>query len=139
MKPLRAFLCCRDGAGIWTTSAFRDLDSLLHAWPDAHQARLSGAAMHVGVWRPDTSAMAALAESHPGLLILSESVVRAMPGEIAVSETPVGVIDGLAFRLALSGFGYDAAVNYPPSTAEARAVASECDGGRGLVRGLSPG
>ena len=109
MKPLRAFLCYRDSAGDWTTSVFRDLEPLLSAWLEVRAVGLSGAAMHVGFWRPDTPAMGALVDLHPGMLLLSDAAAHALPGPVAVSEKAIGEIEGLAFRLALSGFGYEVA------------------------------
>lgn len=136
MRPLKAFLCCRDSAGEWTTSAFRDLEALLQAWHEVCAAGASGAAMHVGFWRPDTAAMAALVEPHPGMLLLSEAAIHALPGPISVSKSVVGQIDGLAFRLALSGFGYELAADADASSAGSIVSGSASDDARGWVGDL---
>ena len=137
MNPLKAFLCFRDGTGAWTTTAFRDLEALLQAWHEVLVAGASGAAMHVGFWRPDTAAMAALAEQHAGLLLLSEAAIHALPGSIAVSEGVVGQIDGLAFRLALRGFGYEVADDAASNTGTVVEGASVPSDARGWVGDLS--
>lgn len=137
MKPLKAFLCFRDSTGAWTTSAFRDLEALLQAWHEVHVAGASGAAMHVGFWRPDTPAMAALVERHPGLLLLSEAAVHALPGASVVSAKVTGQIDGLAFRLALSGFGYEVAGDAASDTGGDTGRAGPSSDARGWVGDLS--
>lgn len=107
MRPLRAFLsfCAEDGR--WTTNSFRDLEPLVAAWKEIHASGPIGAAIHVGFWRPDTAAIGAIVVRFPGVLLLSESAVHAMPGSLSVSALPVAEVEGLGYRLALSGFGYD--------------------------------
>lgn len=131
MKPLKAFLCYREDTGDWTTSTFRDLEPLLGAWKEIHATGRSGAVVHVGFWRPDTPAMAELAERYPRMLVLSEAAAYAIPGPIALSPNVIGRIADLPFRLALSGFGYEVAQN-PETQVEAGA---EQDVVRGDSRG----
>lgn len=141
MKPLRAFLCYRDISGEWTTSSFRDLEPLMSTWREVHTAGSSGAAMHVGFWRPDTPLMATLVDSHPGMLLLSDAAAHALPGPIFVSEEAVGEIEGLAFRLAVSGFGYEVAPGAAmrvESGAEAAAIPSDIPGWVGGLSTIDP-
>lgn len=109
MKPIKAFLCYRENTGDWTTSAFRDLEPLLGAWEGIREAGRSGAVAHVGFWRPDTPAMAEIAERYPRMLVLSEAAAYAIPGPVALSPNVIGRIADLPFRLVLSGFGYEVA------------------------------
>lgn len=69
----------------------------------------NAAAIHIGFWRPDTEAVAKMAEAFEHLLLLSESALSALPPPTPASALPVAEVDGLSFRVALSGFGYEMA------------------------------
>jgi hypothetical protein len=107
MRPLRAFLSFRDGEGTWTTSAYRDLEPLLDGWNQVRSAANGGAAIHVGFWRPDTEEIVQLIAGFPGLLLLSDAALRALPGTIESSAEPVGEVEGLRYWLVLRGYGYE--------------------------------
>jgi hypothetical protein len=107
MRPLRAFLYTRDAAGEWSSAAFRELEPLLDAWHEARARGADGAALHVGFWRPETGGIARLVEFHPGFLLVSEAAAHALPLPVRASARLVGEVEGLGFRLVLSGFGYE--------------------------------
>ena len=106
MKPLRAFLFSCPPSGEWASVAFRELEPLLEAAVNALAVESASAAIHIGFWRPETAKVAELAQQWSGKLLLSESAIGSLPPPIFVSHTSVGEIDGLAFRVALDGFGY---------------------------------
>jgi len=66
----------------------------------------AAAAVHIGFWRPETAKVAELAQQWSGKLLLSEAAIGSLPRPIAVSQASVGEVDGLAFHVALDGFGY---------------------------------
>ncbi len=106
MKPLRAFLFSRGPSGEWSSSAFRELEPLLEATKAALSDRSSSAAIHIGFWRPETGKVAELAQKWSGTLLLSDAAIGSLPPPLSVSHASVGEVDGLAFRVALDGFGY---------------------------------
>lgn len=107
MRPLRAFLSHRDTLGNWTTSAFRDLEPLLDAWNEARSSSSGGVAIHVGFWRPETADLVDVLERYPGLLLLSDAAIPALPGTIEIGDRHVAEVDGLRYWIVLSGFGYE--------------------------------
>lgn len=107
MKPLRAFLFAHAANGEWASSAFRDLEPLIEATKAALSTVSASAVLHVGFWRPETLKIAELATIWPGVLLLSESALNALPPPIKASSSTVAIIDGLKFRIALDGFGYE--------------------------------
>ena len=106
MKPLRAFLFSRTPSGEWRSEAFRELEPLLEATRKALTEESASAAIHVGFWRPETIKIADLAQRWEGTLLLSETAIGSVPPPVAVSKNKVGEVDGLAFHVALDGFGY---------------------------------
>lgn len=106
MKPLRAFLYSQNPSGEWKSTAFRELEPLLEAAQIALAAPSASAVIHVGFWRPETEKVAQLARQWTNTLLLSETATGTFPPPISVSQTSIGEIDGLAFRVALDGFGY---------------------------------
>lgn len=106
MKPLRAFLYSCSPSGEWASAAFRELEPLLEATQKALAVESASAAIHIGFWRPETTKIAALAQQWGGRLFLSEAAIGSLPPPIVVSHASVGEVDGLAFHLALDGFGY---------------------------------
>ena len=106
MKQLRAFLYARAASGEWASTPFRDFEPFFEAVTTAIK-EASGAAIHIGFWRPDTANVAALASQHPGTLLITDAAAGALPPPVAISVNPVGVADSVAFRLVLSGFGYE--------------------------------
>jgi hypothetical protein len=106
MKPLRAFLFTQGPSDEWTSTPFRELEPLLDAIAQALAVESASAAIHIGFWRPETSKVAELAQQWSGRLLLSEAAVAALPPPLSLSQSSVGEIDGLTFRVALDGFGY---------------------------------
>ena len=66
----------------------------------------ASAAIHIGFWRPETAKIGELAQQWGGTLLLSEAAIGSLPPPIAVSKASVGEVGGLAFHVALEGFGY---------------------------------
>ncbi len=124
MKPLRAFLFSQAHGGDWASSAFRELEPLIDAARTALSAENASAAIHVGFWRPETQKIAELAQAWPGTLLLSDAAIGSLPPPVKVSALPVGEIEGLNFRLALSGFGYEIADPSHPSVKTLQSVAA---------------
>jgi hypothetical protein len=106
MKPLRAFLFSCGPSGEWSSSAFRELEPLIEDTKAALVTESASAAIHVGFWRPETTKIAKLAQNWVGRLLLSESAIGSLPPPLCASQSSVGEIEGLFFRLALDGFGY---------------------------------
>jgi len=106
MKPLRAFLFSSSPTGEWSSSAFRELEPLLDAAQKIMCGKQSSAAIHVGFWRPETTKIAELAKQWSGVLLISEVAIGAFPPPVRVSQASVGEVDGISFRVALDGFGY---------------------------------
>jgi Bacterial RNA polymerase, alpha chain C terminal domain/Sigma-70, region 4 len=106
MKPLRAFLFTQGPSDEWTSTPFRELEPLLDAIAKALAMESASAAIHIGFWRPETSKIAELAQQWSGRLLISEAAGAALPPPLSLSQFSVGEIDGLAFRVALDGFGY---------------------------------
>ena len=106
MKPLRAFLFSRGTAEEWSSAAFREFEPLIDAARIALSIESGSAAIHVGFWRPETSKIAELAKQWPGTLLLSDAAIGSLPPPVLVSHAPIGEVDGLCFRVALDGFGY---------------------------------
>lgn len=106
MKPLKAFLFSCGPSGEWSSSAFRELEPLLEAAKAALASESASAAIHVGFWRPETAKVAQLAQQWAGRLLLSEAALGSLPHPVYASQFNVGEIEGLSFRLALDGFGY---------------------------------
>ena len=109
MKPLRAFLFSKSVSGDWASSAFRELEPLIDAARTALSIEDASAAIHVGFWRPETQAIAKLAQAWPGALLLSNAAISSLPPPVSMSSQSVGDVDGLQFRIALAGFGYEIA------------------------------
>lgn len=107
MKPLRAFLFTPGTDGNWSSSAFRELEPLIDAVRSALSVTSAAAVVHVGFWRPETQKVAKLAQAWSGALLLSEAALSALPPPVKASSQLVGEIDGLKFKLALEGFGYE--------------------------------
>lgn len=106
MKPLRAFLFSSSPSGEWSSTAFRELEPLLEAVHQALSVEEASAAIHVGFWRPETTKIAELAQKWSGALLLSEAAIGALPPPVKVSHASVGEVEGIFFRIALDGFGY---------------------------------
>lgn len=106
MKPLKAFLFSCTPSGEWNSAAFRELEPLLEATQQALGVESASAAIHIGFWRPETEKVAELAKQWSGRLLLSEAAVGALPPPVMASHASVGEVDGLAFHVALDGFGY---------------------------------
>ena len=106
MKPLRVFLFSSSSSGEWSSAAFRELEPLLEAVGQALSVEGASAAIHVGFWRPETTKIAELAQHWSGTLLLSEAAIGALPPPVKVSQASVGEVDGISFRIALDGFGY---------------------------------
>ncbi len=106
MKPLRAFLFSISPSGEWSSTAFRELEPLLDATHKALALESASAAIHIGFWRPETIKVSELAQLWKGALLISEAAVGAFPPPLTVSRTSVGQVEGVAFRVALNGFGY---------------------------------
>lgn len=106
MKPLRAFLFSRDPSGEWSSATFRELEPLLEATRQALEKEDASAAIHIGFWRPETAKVAELAQKWIGTLLLSEAAIGSLPPPLSISHASVGEVDGLSFRVALEGFGY---------------------------------
>lgn len=124
MKPLRAFLFSQAHGGDWASSAFRELEPLIDAARTALSAENASAAIHVGFWRPETQKIAELAQAWPGTLLLTDAAIGSLPPPVKVSSLPVGEVEGLNFRLALSGFGYEIADPSHPSVKTLQSVAA---------------
>lgn len=124
MKPLRAFLFSQAHGGDWASNAFRELEPLIDAARVALSVENASAAIHVGFWRPETQKIAELAQAWPGTLLLSDAAVGSLPPPVIVSSLPVGVVDGLCFRLALAGYGYEIADPSHPSVKDLQSVAA---------------
>lgn len=107
MKPLRAFLFSKSYDDDWSSNAFRELEPLIDATRAALSVENASAAIHVGFWRPETQKIAELAKAWPNTLLLSDAAIGSLPPPVKVSSLPVGEVDGLCFRLALAGFGYE--------------------------------
>lgn len=106
MKPLRAFLFSCSPSGEWACAPHRELEPLLEATKKALSVESASAAIHIGFWRPETAKISELAQQWSGRLLLSESVIGSLLPPIVVSHASVGEVDGLAFHVALEGFGY---------------------------------
>jgi hypothetical protein len=124
MKPLRAYLFTKSDGGDWASSAFRELEPLIDAARTALSVESASAAIHVGFWRPETQTIAELAQAWPGALLLSNAAISSLPPPVSMSSQPVGEVDGLQFRLALAGFGYEIADPTQPSAAIPQPVAA---------------
>lgn len=86
--------------------AFRELEPLLEATGNALAVESASAAIHIGFWRPETAKVAELALQWNGRLLLSGAAIGSLPPPVVVSHASVGEVDGLAFHVALEGFGY---------------------------------
>lgn len=106
MKSLRAFLFSVSPSGEWACAPHRELEPLLEATQQALAVESASAAIHIGFWRPETTKVAELAQHWSGRLLLSKSSIGSLPPPVVVSSTSVGEVDGLAFHIALDGFGY---------------------------------
>lgn len=106
MKPLKAFLFSCTPSGEWSSAAFRELEPLLEATQQALGVESASAAIHIGFWRPETEKVAELAKQWSGRLLLSEAAIGSLPPPVVASHASVGEVDGLAFHVALDGFGY---------------------------------
>ena len=109
MRALRAFLFSKGHDGSWSSTVFRELEPLLDTARQVLAAGSGAAAIHIGFWRPDTESVAKMAEAFEHLILLSESAVSALPPPTSASALPVAELEGLPFRVALSGFGYEMA------------------------------
>jgi len=72
----------------------------------------------------ETQKIAAIAQAWPGTLLLSDAAIGSLPPPVIVSSLPVGDVDELSFRLALSGFGYEIADPSAPSVTNLQSVAT---------------
>ena len=106
MKSLRAFLFSGSPSGDWACAPHRELEPLLEAARQALAVESASAAIHIGFWRPETAKVAELAQQWSGKLLLSESSISSLPPPVVVSQASVGEVDGLAFHVALDGYGY---------------------------------
>lgn len=106
MKPLRAFLYSRGSDGTWTSAPFRELEPLMEAIL-ACAAKGETVAVHVGFWRPSTSAVAEVAQRWPSSVLLSDSACATFEPPLSLSHHSIAAVEDVSFRLALSGFGYD--------------------------------
>lgn len=109
MKALRAFLFSKGQDGTWSSTVFRECEPLLDAARRVLAVGPDAAAIHIGFWRPDTEAVAKMAAAFEHLILLSDSALSALPPPTSASALPVAEVDGLSFRVALSGFGYEMA------------------------------
>jgi hypothetical protein len=132
MKPLRAFLFSESPGGDWASNAFRELEPLIDAVRAALSVENASAAIHVGFWRPETQKIAAIAQAWPGVLLLSDAAIGSLPPPVKVSSLPVGDVDDLSFRLALSGFGYEIADPSAPSVTNLQSIATPALGALGV-------
>lgn len=106
MKSLRAFLFSGSPSSEWACAPHRELEPLLEATQQALAVESASAAIHIGFWRPETAKVAELVQQWSGRLLLSESSICALPPPVVMSQASVGEVDGLAFHVALDGFGY---------------------------------
>jgi hypothetical protein len=106
MKPLRAFLFSGRPSDEWSCASYRELEPLQEATQQALAVESASAAIHLGFWRPETAKVAELAQQWSGRLLLSEAAIGSLPPPVVVSHASVGEVDGLAFHIALEGFGY---------------------------------
>lgn len=106
MRPLRAFLLICQGPGHWEVSTHREFESLLEAWkPFAGSATVT-TVIHVGFWRPDTSAFDRLVAQFPNRVLVTASARFALPAPCVVAPRAAGVVEGVPVFAILSGWGY---------------------------------
>jgi hypothetical protein len=124
MKPLRAFLFSKNQSDEWSSAAYRELETLLEGVSQALAVEGTSAAIHVGFWRPETTKVAELAQQWGGTLLLSDSAVGSLPPTVKVSHSSVGEVDGVSFRVALDGFGYQIEDPTPGQFRESKTIDS---------------
>ncbi len=108
MRPLRAFLFSRDSRGEWACTPFREMEPLVDAIADLPAGE--GAAIHIGFWRPETAAVAALIDQSAGALLASLGSVSAFPKDarLELGGRHIGICDGVPFHPVVQGFGRSA-------------------------------
>lgn len=106
MKPLRAYLLVRRDVDDWDTTVHRDLESLMEAWQVFAKSDV-GAVVHVGFWRPETSAFENVTAQWNGFVLLTAPAKYAFPAPCAVAPCQVGEVEGLPLYVALHGWGYE--------------------------------
>lgn len=106
MNPLRAYLLVRRGAGDWDATVHRDLESLMEAWRPFEKSH-AGAIVHVGFWRPETTAFETITVRWSGRVLLTAPARYALPAPCAVAPCQAGEIEGLPLYVALEGWGYE--------------------------------
>ena len=106
MRPIRAFLFAQGENGQWGCQVFRDFEPLLEAAIKANNNKENPVGVHVGFERPDTEAVADLLSRCDQLVFLSNGALGTMPAPIFASAASIGSAGGVAFHVALDGFGY---------------------------------
>ncbi|CAG9272447.1 putative RNA polymerase sigma factor [Burkholderia cepacia] len=114
MKPLRAYLLMRRIAGNWDVTVHRDLESVVQTWNQREHPSTS-AIVHVGFWRPETSAFEVFAAQNPGRVLVTASAKYSLSTEYRVANAPLGAVGNLPVFLALNGWGYEIETNDLPA------------------------
>lgn len=106
MRPLRAFLLICRAPGHWEVTTHREFESLLETWKPFAASETVTTVIHVGFWRPDTSAFDELATLFPGRVLVTASARFALPAPCVVAPQAAGVVEGIPVFAILAGWGY---------------------------------
>lgn len=82
------------------------MEGLVAAWSAVSDPGAS-AVVHVGFWRPDTSAFEGAAAGSPGIILLTEAARGALPPSFRSCSSACSSAGGLFLFEALSGWGYE--------------------------------
>ncbi len=121
-SSLRAFLLIRDKDGEWTIEVFHSLKEIVDTWEKA-MPQSSGGVLHVGFDRRNARSFEAIAQEHPGRLLLTPGARGALPSSYESSFNPVGHVGEEPIYLALDGWGYsieEPVQDIPTDTPKAR-------------------
>ena len=103
--PIRAFMMIRGGPDNWSVSVCRDFEAVLEAWTNRADP-LQTAILHIGFDRPPSTAFEAVAQEHPGRLLVTASTKFGLPHGYEASADPVGFVENLPIHLGTRGWGY---------------------------------
>ena len=105
-RPIRAFMMIRGGPDDWTVSVCRDLEAVLEAWTGRPHRAQTGV-LHIGFDRPPSTVFEAVAQAHPGRLLVTASAKFGLPVDYEASVNPIDYIESLPIHLGTRGWGYE--------------------------------
>lgn len=104
--PLRAFLMMRTDGGAWKVTVCRDLGAVVHSWKARKAPDKDVAVLHVGFDRPPSHVFDEIADSHPGLMLLTAGAKYALPPTFVASSAPIASTNNANVFIGLQGWGY---------------------------------